>query len=100
MRELSTTEQQFVSGAAVTMETWATMDQVLSNVLDGMSTGMSLGGLLGGGGGFIVGAISQLVGIMVGPIMGGALGLISSLTIGYEQTGLLLSDYRKSFGTE
>ncbi|ORM54448.1 hypothetical protein HA41_05525 [Pantoea conspicua] len=44
MRELSTTEQQFVSGAAVTMETWATMDQVLSNVLDGMSTGMSLGG--------------------------------------------------------
>ncbi|MGC0787560.1 hypothetical protein WKH27_19615 [Pantoea agglomerans] len=100
MRELSTVEQQFVSGAAITMETWATMDQVLSNVLDGMSTGMALGGKLGGGGGFIFGALSQLVGIVVGPIMGGTLGLVSSLTIGYEETGLLLNDYRKAFGAE
>lgn len=98
MRELSTVEQQFVSGAAITMETWATMDQVLSNVLDGMSTGMTLGGKLGGG--FIFGALSQLVGIVVGPIMGGTLGLVSSLTIGYEQTGLLFNDYRKAFGAE
>ncbi|UIL52626.1 MULTISPECIES: hypothetical protein [Pantoea] len=100
MRDLSTTEMQFVSGAAITTETLTTMDQVLSNVLDGMSTGMTLGGKLGGGGGFIFGALSQLVGIMVGPVMGGALGLVSSLTIGYEQTGVLLNDYRTSFGAE
>ncbi|MCT2420071.1 hypothetical protein N1689_19680 [Pantoea sp. XY16] len=100
MRMLSINEFQYVSGAAViTTETWAYMDQVLSNTLDGASTGMAIGGKWGGAGGIIFGATSQLVGLIVPAIMGGILGMVSSITIGYEATGLLLNDYREKFGT-
>lgn len=84
----------------ITTDTWAYMDQVLSNTLDGMSTGMAIGGKWAGAGGFIFGAISQLVGIIVPAMMGGVLGFVGGVTIGYEATGQLLNDYREKFGTE
>lgn len=99
MRTLSIIELQQVSGAStITSETWAYMDKVLSNTLDGAATGMAIGGKWGGAGGFGFGALSQLVGLIVPTIMGGVLGMVSSLTIGYEATNLLLKDYRQQFG--
>ena len=98
MRSLSITEQQYVSGAAITKETWAYMDQLTMNVLDGMSTGMAIGGKWGGAGGFFFGAVSQLVGLIIPTMMGGALGLVGGIILGYEATGELLHDYRESFG--
>lgn len=99
MRELALNEMSAVSGAGTfTPEIFTRMDQIFSNCLDGMSTGMSIGGKYGGAGGFGFGALSQLVGLIVPTIMGGALGFVSGIILGYDNTSALLADYRHQFG--